>query len=134
MSTVRQVLKFDTMGDIDAGSLRIAVNDALKLLTQDLHDRPNLEKARVMTLKVALEPVVDPQSKDSFLTEVSINWIVDPKVPSKGSAMTVLAAQRDGTLAFMSDLPDAGQDQTLLDEAERKQVEREERARERKEA
>ena len=43
---------FDTMGDVDQGALRIAVNKALKALTNDLADRPVLDKARKMVIEV----------------------------------------------------------------------------------
>jgi hypothetical protein len=38
---MKQVLTLDTIGDVDQGALRIAVNKALKLVTQDLADRPS---------------------------------------------------------------------------------------------
>lgn len=129
MSTVRQKLKFETVGDIDAGALRVEFNKQLNALIQDLHDRPYLEKPRVLVLKLGMKPVPDKQSSDGSLGEIDFAWEIDHKSPKRGSAMTVMAAQNDGTLAFVSDIPDAGDDPTLLDEMERKRVEREERAR-----
>lgn len=128
MSQIRTKLSFNTMGELDRGSLRIAINDALKLMRQDLLDRPLLEAKRKMTLTVTMEPVVDKQNTNgNDLAEVSIGWGVDVKIPSKGSAMTTAMAQNDGELAFMVDMPDAGSDNTIFDEAERRKLEREER-------
>ena len=55
-------------------------------------------------------------------------WGVDVKIPSKGSSMTTAMAQNNGELAFMVDMPDAGSDNTIFDEVERRKLELEERA------
>lgn len=130
MGATRQKLKFESIGDLDSGALRIEFNKQLQALVQDCHDRPYLEKPRVLTLKVALKPVANKQGGPNAMSESIVTaWTCEPKAPTRGSSMTVCSVMNDGSLVFMSDMPDAGDDNTIFDEAERVKLEREERAR-----
>lgn len=123
----KQTLTLDTIGDVDMGALRIAVNKALKLMTQDLHDRCVLEKSRTIILRVDLKPVVDVNSSSPQLDSVDVAWQVITKSPAIGSAGVVMKPQQDGLLYFHSDLPQDPDDETIMDEAERRQQERRDR-------
>jgi hypothetical protein len=116
----KQTLTLDTVGDVDHGALRIAVNKALKLLTQDLADRPAHDKARTIMLRIDLKPVMDLNSQSPQLESVDVAWQVITKAPSIGSSGVVMKPQQDGLLYFHSDLPDAPDDETIMDEAERR--------------
>lgn len=120
----KQTLTIDTIGDIDAGALRIAVNQALKLATQDLADRPALDKKRVVALVVELKPVMDTNSNQPHLESADVTWLVKITTPAIGSVGIVMKPQADGQLYFHSDLPQDPDDETIQDEAERRRRER----------
>jgi hypothetical protein len=121
----REILTLDNIGNVDQGALRIAVNKALKLVTQDLADRPTLDKARTVLLKLDLKPVVDVNSSSPQLEHADVSWQVMTKAPAIGSSGVVMKPQQDGQLYFHSDLPQDPDDETIMDEAERRKRERE---------
>ncbi|HEV7301630.1 MAG TPA: hypothetical protein VGN72_19855 [Tepidisphaeraceae bacterium] len=127
----KETLTIDTMGNIDEGSLRIAANNAFKLLAQDLADRPVLNKARKIVITLEMKPVVNTNSHSPQLDSVEYAWHIAQKVPAIGSSGGVMQPQQDGTLAFHSDLPDSPNDETIMDEAERRRAELRERDRNR---
>jgi hypothetical protein len=121
----KQELKMRNLGDVDGGSLGVAMDQAIKLVTQDLEDRPALDSKRKVTLTIELTPVVDVNSSGAHLESVISGWHVKPSIPPVGKASTVMTPQSTGRLAFHSDLPDAPEDETIMDEAERRrQLER----------
>jgi hypothetical protein len=120
----KQTLTLDSVGDVDHGALRIAFNNALKLLSQDLHDRPVLDKARTIILKIDQKPVVDANSGSPTLESVDTSWQILTKTPAIGSSGVVMKPQHDGQLYFHSDLPDEPENETIMDEAERRRSER----------
>lgn len=120
----RETLTIDTIGNVDSGALRIAVNQALKLATQDLTDRPALDKKRVVALIVELKPVMDLHSSQPSLDSADVTWQVKTVTPAIGSAGLVMKPQADGQLYFHSDLPQDPDDDTIMDEAERRRRER----------
>jgi hypothetical protein len=120
----KEVLTLDSVGNIDQGALRIAVNNALKLVTQDLADRPMLDKARTVILKIDMKPVVDVNSSTPGLESVDTSWQVMSKSPAIGSSGVVMKPQHDGQLYVHSDLPQDPDDETIMDEAERRRRER----------
>lgn len=121
---MKQTFTLDSCGDIDQGALRIAFNNALKLLTQDLADRPMLDKSRVALLEIKLKPVVDVNSSTPHLESSDVAWQVSTKTPAVGSANVVMKPQQDGQLYFHSDLPQDPDDETIMDEAQRRREER----------
>jgi len=123
----KETLTIDSMGNIDAGSLRIAVNNALKLLTQDLSDRPVLDKPRTLILKIDMKPIVDTNSNAPALDSVDFAWNVMTKAPAIGSTGGLMKPNHEGLLYFHSDLPDAPDDETIMDQAARKRRDRGER-------
>ena len=127
MSEQRVKLNFNSMGDLDNGGCRIAVNDVLKLIRQDLLDRPTLLTKRKMVLTLTMEPDTNPKQPSTDLEGVVIGWQVDPKIPTKGSMSTRATVQNDGEFAFSADMPDAGNDHTIFTEIERKEMERAQR-------
>lgn len=116
----KQLLKLDAIGDIDHGSLRVAVNQALKLVTQDLADRPALLQKRKVTLQLEFKPIIDKNSGTPALDGAEFAWQIKTNVPAIGSSATKMSVQNTGELAFHSDLPDAPDDNTLMEESERR--------------
>ncbi len=123
----KETLTIDTIGNIDHGTLRIAVNSALKLLTQDLIERPALEKTRSLILKLDMKPIVDVNSNQIVLESVDFAWNVLTKAPAIGSSGGVMKPQQNGLLSFNSELPESPDDETIMDEADRRRRERAER-------
>jgi len=119
----RQTLTLDTIGDVEHGTLRIAVNKALKLITQDLHDRPLLEKARKVQLTIEMKPEVDANSQSRELEDVKTAWQVKVTTPSIGSSDVQMKPGQDGQLYFHSELPMEPDESDLNDELERKRRE-----------
>lgn len=122
----KQTLNLDTIGDVDQGALRIALNKALKLVTQDLSDRPTLEKARTVILRIDLKPLVDHNSSAPQLESADVAWQVMTKSPAIGSSGITMKPAHDGQLYFHSDLPQDPDEETIMDEADRRRQEREE--------
>ena len=118
----KETLSMDTVGNIDQGALRIAFNNALKLITQDLADRPALNKARSIMLKIDLKPVIDKNSSHAVLEETETTWNIVTKAPSIGSEGVIMKPDSKGQLYFHSDLPDSPDDETIMDEVERRKL------------
>lgn len=114
----KQPLKLDAIGDIDHGSLRVAMNQALKLVTQDLSDRPALNQKRKVTLKLEFKPLIDKNSGSPSIDGAEFGWQIKTDVPAIGSSATKMSVLNTGELAFHSDLPDTPNDKTLMEEAE----------------
>jgi hypothetical protein len=123
----KQTLTLDSMGDIDAGALRVAVNQALKLVTNDLSDRPALNKKRTVTIELEFKPELDRNSGSPVMEGADVSWQVKQKVPAIRRDGVAMKPQQDGQLYFHSDLPQDPDDETIMDEAERRKLERERR-------
>lgn len=119
----KQVLKLSTLGEIDSGTVGVEFRNALKTISADLSQRPHLEKYRELNLKIKTKPIVNKQSSAGGLDEVEFDWEIQTKVPAVGGKELRLSPQADGTLSFHSDLPNDPNDETLMDEAERKREE-----------
>jgi hypothetical protein len=126
---MKETLGLDTVGNIDQGALRIAFNNGLKLLTQDMSDRPMLDKARTLVLKIEMKPIVDTNSSAPHLDSIDAKWEVDAKVPAIASAGVTMKPQQNGQLYFHGDLPQDPDDETVMDVAEQKRLERQQQQR-----
>ena len=58
----KQILSLDTIGDVDNGGLRIEFNNAIRLLVQDMADRPGLERPRTLVLEIELQGAPDDET------------------------------------------------------------------------
>lgn len=119
----KEELSLDSVGNVDGGSLRIAVNQALKMVTQDLEDRPALKSKRKVVLTLEFEPEIDKNSNSIHLENASFGWHIKTTVPAIGKDGCVMVPQSNGLLAFHSDLPESPDDETIMDEAERRRRE-----------
>jgi len=90
MALERFTLK--TLVALDGGRLRAAFDEALKRLYDDCRDRPGLDTARTLALKVALKPVVE----GGELTSVDVRFEFDTKVPKMASRNYNMIAVRGG--------------------------------------
>lgn len=126
---MQQKLSLETVGDLDGGSLRVEFNKTLGLIVRDLDQRPALAKPRRLTLEIIISPEFRPNlSGQPELTSAGIAWQIKAAIPAHGAAATTAKAKADGTLAFQSDLPEAPDGLSIMDEAERRRRERENKA------
>ena len=115
----KHTLSFETVGNLDEGSLRIEFNRMLTSIFNDLNNRPRLEKKRSLTLKVELKPRVDDQSDGQGLDDAETSWSIDISLPPVSSSGTIMKPQQNGQLYFHSELPDSPDDETIEDEIRR---------------
>jgi hypothetical protein len=120
----KQTLKLETIGDIDNGGLRIAFNEALATITQDLANRLMLAKSRSLVLKIDFMPNVDFNSSVPQFEHADVVWQIETKVPPTVSKNNIMKPDAQGQLYFKSDLPTEPDNETLDDEAQRVRAER----------
>lgn len=72
-------LSADTLGDLDAGALRLLIDAAIGEALEDCDNRPALEKARRVTVTIALTPYT---SDRGGLRGVDVDTKVDLRVPA----------------------------------------------------
>lgn len=54
-----QKFRFESIGDIEGGSVAVGINQALRAAFLDCSDRPELDSARKVTLEISVKPVMD---------------------------------------------------------------------------
>ena len=103
-----------TLTEIDGGRIREAFEQALRRCESDCRDRPNIAKARTLTLSVSLVPAVDERGE---LDTVAATFDIAEKLPKRQSRKYQMLA-RGGKLLFNELSPDDVKQKTL-DEAPR---------------
>lgn len=73
-------LKFETIEDIDHGSVALAINQALRAAFNDCADRPELKKARKVGLEISVTPVMDHGS----FSYANVKLDIKSTVPNRG--------------------------------------------------
>lgn len=88
--------KFDlaTLATIDQGRLKEAFDQAFARLVEDCKDRPELKKARKLTLTVEVEPRTEQGSLDS----VDVSFAFKEVIPNRESRTYNMTAGRGGVL------------------------------------
>jgi hypothetical protein len=98
---VQQILNFETLGEVDDGSIRVAVDQALRSIFHDLNDRPGLKRARKLTLDVEFAPRTSDRGE---LIDVVVGFGIKTTSPARKTAV-VMAVKQDG-LAFQASVSD----------------------------
>jgi len=98
-----------TLAEMDQGRIRIAFEQALQRLQDDLKDRPAVESARKITLLVSLVPIV---GDDGELDSVDVDFKITDTVPKRESKTYNMQATRGGLL-FNELSPDEVRQRTL---------------------
>lgn len=78
-----KVFSLESFASMDGGRASEAFAQALKRMQADLVDRPNLRRARVLTLKVRMLPV--PGDRGA-LASIDVEWELAESVPKRQSA------------------------------------------------
>jgi len=106
--TVRDVL------DIDKGRVERGLQLALDMVRMDLIDRPNLGKARTITLKLEIKP--SQLAEDGTLDTVKTRFEIDHKMPKRATREYDMAVSADGQMSY-NDLSPGNARQRTLDDA-----------------
>jgi hypothetical protein len=99
MSGLKQ-FDFQSIDQIDNGSLVVALNNAIHQAYLDCESRPALGKSRDVTLKVSLKPIVE----GTRLYRVEVSFDVKKSFPSQG--LGVMMKPGDDGLEFQPEVPD----------------------------
>lgn len=95
------LLSLETLPEYDGGSLAILVNRALRDFHDDLDDRPEIKKARKVTIVIEGKPR-DVTGSQLETAEVSIS--VKLSIPNKETRVNILSNQaKDRALGFETD-------------------------------
>jgi hypothetical protein len=103
----------ENLARLDNGKAAAALDQHIRRAAADCMDRPADPKARVITLQIDLEPVLD--TGDLSCSEVKAQIHVTSKVPSHKTRVYSLGLRRNGVLIFSEDSPDNINQTTLLD-------------------
>lgn len=100
-------LNFESLPEVDYGSVVVAFNQALRAAYLDIKDRPNLMAARDVALTVKLKPMKDGEFVD-------VAFAVTTKQPGKATSRPMKIG-REG-LTFQADAQDNPDQLTIQDE------------------
>jgi len=89
-----QKFEIDTLAIIDQGRIKEAFDQAFARLVGDCKDRPELKKARQLTLACKIEPRTEQGSLDS----VNVTFEIKELVPNRASRVYNMSAGRGGVL------------------------------------
>lgn len=104
---------FTKLGDLDGGRVLEAINQALERAVFDCDDRPGVNKARTVTLKIGLTPVVSDRGD---MESVHMSFSVGESRPVRASrsyAMDVRKIGRRFALLFNELSPEDTSQMTL---------------------
>lgn len=83
---------FESLGQIDGGSVAVAVNQEIRRAFLDMNDRPGVAKPRKITFSIELTPQV---SQQGAFDRAGVKIEVDGRHPKRGLEILMLA-QQDG--------------------------------------
>lgn len=114
--TMLKPLSYDTLGQIGAehdnapGLLAAAVEQELKRIAQDLHNRPALDKDRLLKIEVRLRPV---PTDGGALDDATMKFSVSSVMPKRESRKYVVMPGPDGRLETNDVSPSQPRQHTL---------------------
>lgn len=101
------------LADLDGGRIAEAVNQEIKRVITDCQDRPQVEKARSITLQFDFEPLMDDQRE---LDGCQLSFQIKSTLPKRESKSFNLGVKKDGRLFFSEHSPDNVNQRTIMDE------------------
>lgn len=100
----RKQLNSRTIADLDRGVIGMAIDHALKQMTQDVIDRPGDKAKRTVNIKVIATPVLDEAS--AVLDTISLKVEITQGIPKRTNAKPYqLLPMGDGTMTFSPTAP-----------------------------
>ena len=112
-------LNLATLEELDDGRVSVAFAHELKRAVQDCIDRPADKKPRVVTLELAIKPILAPDSSIVEMEGADGEFTIKSKVPTRKSKTYNFRSNKHGQLAFSSESPE-NSDQTTFDDIDPK--------------
>jgi hypothetical protein len=109
---------------LENGIVTASFDAELRRLVKDCDERPLDDKPRVLQMTVKLTPNPDVHGQHPVCDTVDVEVEITGKVPTMRTKSYAMKLKQDGTLAFHPDLPDDPDNETIMDEAERRRSER----------
>lgn len=91
-------LTFQTLGQMDGGRIAEAFRLALERVLKDCEDRPHVDKARTISIQIAIKPVCAPD--DDICDETRMQCVVSDNVPKRQTRLYSLGLRRGGMATF----------------------------------
>lgn len=110
MGNELQILKLSGLSKLDEGAFAEEVDQLLEICRQDCAARPNVDKARTVTIKVSMFPV--PSSDGKVLEGARIVPEVKHTLPTRSTRAYQMSNTREG-LAFSETAPENPQQGTF---------------------
>lgn len=117
-------LTWETLGNLGAGALRLAWDAQAAGILADCENRPALDKKRTIALIIEIDPLAEITGNQVVLKGANVEFKINTKLPGVTTVPTTCVVGKDGALYFDDDVPDAGDDPTIMDEAQRAAQER----------
>ena len=93
-------LTLESLAKMDGGRLGAAFQLALQRSMEDAEERPQVRKARDITIKVAIVPVAGPD--DETCDQIAMQAIVSDTVPKRQTRVYSARVKHGGTLSFLA--------------------------------
>jgi hypothetical protein len=103
----QETLSLATLHETVRGGIGRAFDQAMKKVVADLHDRPELNKARTVTLKVKFVPKGEKSADGQFqLVHADVSMAINTSMPEQAAIQYAMKPRPDGTLVFATESPD----------------------------
>lgn len=112
---VMEVLKLDTIKDLDDGRVAIAFDQNMKRAVQDCMDRPSDKKSRKVSIVCNVTPIVAVSGE---CEGAEVDFELKTSVPVQRTRSYTLIPNKVGHLKFSKNSPDAGQT-TIFDNVDK---------------
>lgn len=90
-----ELFTVESLATMDGGRIKVAMEAALARLVADCRDRPADDRARKLTLTIALAPVSDDGGQ---LSELQVTFDIGESIPKMRSKAYSMGAARGGLL------------------------------------
>lgn len=104
-----------TFAELDRGKMGLLVDKFLDRAVADVRDRPGVDKAREVTLKIRIKPG-ELEPGYAVLEDFKVGFQVTSTVPAHKSTDYSMAADKSGKLLFNSHAPENPNQRTIDDE------------------
>lgn len=91
-------LNLNNLGQLRNGKVKLAADEAMRQAIMDCSNRPNIKKARIVTLELKIEPI---SSDGTFLENVDIQFAAKVKVPPLSLASDILNVDNETATALL---------------------------------
>lgn len=98
-----RTLTLQNIGDLDQGRVAAAFNQALRLATLDVLDRPADKSKRKIQLQVELVPALDKDS--AVLDTINTDFLIKSALPQRRSSTYPMLPTPDGKQLFQTGSP-----------------------------